>query len=112
MNQLDEIKARADAARAPCVAYWLIVFVYLMIHLFPVIHPGHEPGYHDRGTVAATGSENDWLPPSGANEIPVLPRVLSIRPPQIFADFSIFSVAEAHVVPVHGFSPRGPPMGA
>jgi hypothetical protein len=109
MDQLEEIKARADAARAPCVAYWLIVFVYLMIHLFPVIHPGHEPGYHDKGTVIAAASENDWLPPSGANEIPVLPRVAAIRPPQSFAKFSIVVVIEAHPAPMRGFNPRGPP---
>jgi hypothetical protein len=77
---LEGIKARADAARAPYIAYWLIVFTYLMIHLFPVAHPSRELSYSNNGSVAVLTMADDWVPPSGTGETPIMPHATALRP--------------------------------
>ncbi len=106
---LEGIKARADAARAPCVAYWLIVFTYLMIHLFPVAQPAQELSFTRSGPVALLDVAEDWIAPSGIDEIPVLPSLPAVRPEGRYVS-SIRRVAtDAPQDPFTAFDPRGPP---
>ena len=106
---LEGIKARADAARAPCIAYWLIVFTYLMIHLFPVGHPAQELSFTQSGPTALLNIAGDWVAPSGIDEIPILPTLPAIRPQAQYVVFTIFGVADAPQDPFAAFEPRGPP---
>lgn len=106
---LEGIKARADAARAPCIAYWLIVFTYLMIHLFPVAHPSRELAYSNNGSVAVLSMTDDWVPPSGAGEIPIIPASAALRPLSTFSVLVERSVTFPPRTTIVAFNSRGPP---
>ena len=106
---LEEIKARADAARAPCAAYWLIVFVYLMIHLFPVPHPAQELGYTSNGSIAVATIGDDWITPSTISEIPILPAAPAIWPQTDSSSRNEGQAFEGAFAPVFAFDARGPP---
>lgn len=106
---LEGIKARADAARAPCVAYWLIVFTYLMIHLFPVAQPAQELIFTQSGPIALLDVAEDWISPTGVDEIPILPALPARRPESRYKSASTSNFAEAPRLWRVAFEARGPP---
>ncbi len=112
MNVLEGIKARADAARAPCIAYWLMVFACLMIHLFPVAEIAGDSGLRNNNTYAVTLSEDDWVPPASIDEIPILRRAPAFAPRNYFAAAiqSVIITAAGQIV--RPFDARGPPVPA
>ena len=110
MVELEGIRARADAARAPCAAYWLIVFTCLMIHLFPVANVHSEPVFQRNGSITAVFAGGDWLPPAGADETPIVPRAQAFVPEAVFSALADAAVSEAQNALVRLFDPRGPPL--
>lgn len=110
MVDIEEISRRAEAARAPCMAYWLIIFVYVMYQLFPVMELSREPGVHRGSPVVMSLDNEDWIPPDNVNEIPILVRVATITPDHLFAAYASPASAPVEFSVQRTFNPRGPPL--
>lgn len=111
MIDLRQIKARYEAARLTCVAYWLLVFVYFMVQAFPVNDYIEVAGFHSGSSSSIVVVEcDDPALPVDPIIPPPSPRVAEIIPicgpvSHIKKHFK----AEASFFPRH-FDPRGPPL--
>jgi len=110
MQGFREIEARAGAARAPCAAYWLMVFVYLMIQLFPVADFDKGVGYQNRGSAVIAAAADDWAPPPGIEETPVLPRAEGAAPRNFVIVVTPKAPRSLTFFDPTFFDSRGPPM--
>lgn len=110
MQGFREIEARAGAARAPCVAYWLLAFVYLMIQLFPVIDVDRGAGYQNRGTTVVAVAGDDWAPPPGVEETPLPAATPPALPQNVSATLRPIRPRPVATSFIAGFDPRGPPV--
>lgn len=105
------IKIRSETARAACGAYWLLVFAFLLIQLFPIAQIEQDLGYANKRSVAGLTIANDGLPPPGVDEIPIIPPVPALRPA---LNHEIRPQRPAFMAPQApdflAFQPRGPPI--
>ena len=110
MVRLDEIRAGADAARAPCAAYWLLVFSDLMIYLFPVQQLNLEPGYSQPRPVVYFIHDEDWSVPAAVEETPFTPRRAYAPPENHRSAHRQWALASAPDLLIADFEARGPPL--
>ena len=110
--ELEGIEAKAESARAPCASYWLIVFACLMIHLFPVLQTPDGHGYHNADSRAVSLVSDNWVPPSGADEVLIFPQLAAVIPGRGHATLVVDWSQQAPVETESPYEPRGPPRAA
>ena len=108
MAAVREIEVKAEAVRAPCIAYWLLVFACLMMQLFPVHDHSSQRGFQNH-SVAVTLGGDDWAPPPGVSEMPILPAAAVELPENVPAIFNAAPANEALKRDFRSFDARGPP---